>query len=206
MLSFGRYLTGKALAARFRRDSKGVTIIEFAFVFPLFFLMLGIIIETGLMMFTEYVLQTAVQEAARLVRTGQAQEQKLTAANFKTKICRLAKIVMNCESKVTVYMKSAATFADLSNDTTTFMTVGVKPDGTTAPTTFQCGSPNEVVQLIATYDWNFQLLYIWNTGGSTVGIMNYFGNLNNGKTRRMAGFAMFKNEPFPVIAGNSCQP
>jgi Flp pilus assembly pilin Flp len=204
MLSFGRYLTTRALAARFRKNTSGVTVIEFAFIVPLFFMMLGIIIETGLMMFTEYVLQTSVQDAARLVRTGQAQDQKLTAAQFKTKICRIAKIIMDCENKVTVYMKSGITFGDLAADTTTYMTVGKKPDGTYPPTTFECGKSQEVIQLIATYDWNFQLLYIWNSGGVKVGIMDYFGNLNGGKTRRMAGFAMFKNEPFPTVAGNVC--
>ncbi len=204
MLSFGRYLMGRALADRFRKNSSGATAVEFAMVVPLFILMLGIIVETGLMMFTEYVLQTSVQEAARIVRTGQAQEEKLTVAQFKTKICRIAKIIMACESKVTVYMKSALTFDALATSMNSYMTVGVKPDGTTDAPTFQCGKRDEMVALIATYDWNFQLLYIWNTAGVKVGIMDYFGNLNGGKTRRMAGFAMFKNEPFPSVSTNVC--
>jgi Flp pilus assembly pilin Flp len=206
MLSFVRYLAKRAAFSRFRKDTSGVTIVEFAMIVPLFFLMLGIIIETGLMMFTEYVLQTSVQEAARLVRTGQAQEMKLSPLTFKAKICRLAKIVMNCNNKISVYMKKGKTFADLAGDTTSYLDVGIKPDGTFPPSTFDCGQRDEVISLIATYDWNFQLLYIWNTAGKQVGIMSYFGNINGGKTRRMAAFAMFKNEPFPAVPGNTCAP
>lgn len=176
---------------QFEKNTSGATAVEFAMVVPLFLLLLGIVLETGLMMFTEYVLQTSVQEAARLVRTGQAQTQEMTAATFKSKVCRIASLLISCNSKVTVYMKSAANFQTLNNTTTgaaSYMTVGVKSDGTTDATTFQCGSANQVVALIATYDYKFVIPYF----------MHYFGNLNNNNTRRMAGFAMFRNEPFPA--------
>ena len=195
MLSFGRYMTMRALAARFRRNNSGATAIEFAMVVPLFLLMLGIIVETGLMMFTDYVLQTSVQEAARMVRTGQAQEQKMTAAQFKTAICRIAKIIISCESKVTVYMKSGPDFATLASDpNASYMKVGAKADGTFAATTFQCGSREQAVTLIASYDWKFTIPVF----------MSYFGNWNNKKARRMAGFAVFRNEPFPAVTANVC--
>ena len=89
-------------------DDSGATAIEFAMVGPLFFLMIGCILETGLMLFTEYVLQTSAQEAARLVRTGQAQNAQLTLSQFKSKLCNLAGIIIDCNGKVTVYMTSTA--------------------------------------------------------------------------------------------------
>jgi Flp pilus assembly protein TadG len=195
MFSFGRYLTKRALSSRFRENASGATAVEFAMVVPLFLLMLGVIVETGLMMFSEYVLQTSVQEAARIVRTGQAQEKKMTAAEFKTSLCRIAKLIMNCESKVTVYMKSGANFAALAADpNSSYMSVGPKADGTTDPATFQCGKREEAVTLVASYDWTFTIPYF----------MSYFGNMNGKKTRRMAGFAVFKNEPFPSVSTNVC--
>ncbi len=195
MLSFGRYLTRRALAARFGKNSSGATAVEFAMVVPLFLLMLGVVVETGMMMFTEYVLQTSVQEAARIVRTGQAQEQKLTSAQFKTALCRIAKNIMACESKVTVYMKAGPDFATLAADpNASYMKVGAKADGTFDAKTFQCGSREQAVTLIASYDWNFTIPYF----------MKYFGNWNNNNTRRMAGFAVFRNEPFPPVAANVC--
>uniref|UniRef100_UPI00112F141F TadE/TadG family type IV pilus assembly protein n=1 Tax=Escherichia coli TaxID=562 RepID=UPI00112F141F len=57
--------------ARWRRSESGATAVEFALVAGPFFYVLGCICETGLMLFTEYVIQNSVQEAARLVRTGQ---------------------------------------------------------------------------------------------------------------------------------------
>jgi Flp pilus assembly protein TadG len=194
MLSFSRYLTRFAMARRFSKDSSGTTIVEFAMVLPLFLLVLGVILESGLMMFTEYVLQTSVQEAARLVRTGQAQQAQMTAAQFKTAVCKIAKVIIACESKVTVYMKASTTFTTLSSSASSAMTVGPKPDGTTDAVTFQCGSPNQAVALIATYDWDFTIPFF----------MKYFGNLKSNNTRRMAGYAMFKNEPFPSAAANAC--
>ena len=104
---------------RFRRDSSGATAVEFAMVAPLFFLMLGVILETGLMLFSEYVLQNSVQNAARLVRTGQVSSadgtKLMTAAEFKTSICGTVSIIFDCDSKVTVYVNSANNFATLSS-------------------------------------------------------------------------------------------
>ena len=58
-------------AKRYGKSVRGATAVEFAMVAGPFFFVLGSTCETGLMLFTEYVLQKSVQEAARLVRTGQ---------------------------------------------------------------------------------------------------------------------------------------
>jgi len=92
------------------RDESGVTAIEFAMLAPVFFLVFFSMFETGLIMFTEYVLQSSTQEAARLVRTGQAQGGGMSAGQFKTEVCKIAKLLIDCEGKVTVYMKAAANF------------------------------------------------------------------------------------------------
>lgn len=194
MLSFARYLVTRARQSRFGSDTRGVTAIEFAMILPVFLLAMLVVLETGFMMFTEYVLQTSVQEAARLVRTGQAQKDKLSITTFKTKICRIAGVIMNCDGKVTVYMKPAADFTALST-TPSFMDVGAKKaDGSAGTSNFDCGKPGEAVALIATYDWDFVFPYF----------MSYFGNLNSNKTRRLAAYAMFRNEPFPTVATDKC--
>ena len=178
----------------FHKSSSGATAVEFAMVAPVFFLMLGVILETGLMLFTEYVLQTSVQEAARLVRTGQAQDAKLDAAAFKTKICDTAGLVINCQGNVSVYMTAAANFATLDASVPSYLNVGLKDDGTPNPTSYACGGPSQAVALIATYDWKFTVPYF----------MSFFGNIKNNTTRRLAGFAMFRNEPFPATGTNTC--
>ncbi len=61
-------MLGKFIKTRhkeFGTNEEGVSAIEFAFVGPPFLLLIGMILETGLMLFTEYALQAGVQEAAR---------------------------------------------------------------------------------------------------------------------------------------------
>jgi Flp pilus assembly protein TadG len=190
-------MRGSSLFGRkrsFRKSQDGVTAIEFAMVGPIFFLMLGVTLETGIMMFTEYVLQTSVQEAARVVRTGQAHEQKMSAAKFKEAVCRLTGKMVNCNSKVTVYLDAKTSFDALASSTPSYLTIGPADDGTSPAGTYNCGLPGQSVALIATYDWNFYIPYF----------MNYFGNKNGNKTRRMAGFAMFQNEPYPYDPAKKC--
>jgi Flp pilus assembly protein TadG len=177
----------------YAKDESAATAIEFAMIAPLFFLCLFVVLETGLMLFTEYVLQTSVQEAARLVKTGQAQEQKMTAAKFKKEVCELAGLIINCDAKVTVHMDAKADFTTLSTSTPSYSDIGPKEDGTIDPPPFQCGTPGEAVALIATYDWDFSVPYF----------MSFLGNRKNDTSRRLAGFAMFKNEPFPNT-GSTC--
>lgn len=184
----------RSRAARFRRDEDGVTAIEFGMVGPLFFLLLGSIMETGIMLFTEYTLQTSVQSAARLVRTGQAQDQQLDASEFKQAICDSAEIVMDCAGGVTVYMTSAANFAALQAAVPSYLTVGNSFGGPPGPTAYSCGSPSQSVAVIATYDWKFTMPFL----------KEHFGNVDGNTKRRLAGFAMFQNEPFPTTS-NTCQ-
>jgi Flp pilus assembly protein TadG len=114
----------RSCAFRLWRGEDGVTAIEFAMIAPLFFLLLGSIMETGIMLFSEYSLQTSVQSAGRLVRTGQAQELQLTEAAFKNEICKTAEIVMDCAGGVTVYLLPAANFAALQATVPSYLNVG----------------------------------------------------------------------------------
>jgi Flp pilus assembly protein TadG len=178
----------RSTTARHLRDDSGATAVEFAMVAPVFFLMVGVIMETGLMLFTEYALQTSVQEAARIVRTGQAQSAAMTLTQFKTELCEIAGTLIDCNGKVSVYMTSAASsFQTLNTSMPSYLNVGAKDDGSANPTSFSCGAPGTPVALIATYDWEFAIPYF----------MSFFGNIAGDKKRRMAGVAIFKNEPYP---------
>lgn len=57
---------------RFLKHSHGATIIEFAFVAPVFFLLLFAIIEFGLVRFTQVAVEAAVAQASRAVSIGTA--------------------------------------------------------------------------------------------------------------------------------------
>jgi Flp pilus assembly protein TadG len=172
---------------RFLRDKKGVTAIEFAAIAPVFFFMMGSLMETGVMLFTEYVLQTSVQDAARLVRTGQAQTSSMTETQFKQEICNSATVIPNCMSNVTVNMVARNSFSDLALAVPAAVTVGSGYGGTSASPSYTCGGASQAVALIATYDWNFTLPLL----------EKHFGNVDGDKRRRLAGIHIFMNEPFP---------
>ena len=115
---------------RMIKSENGAAAVEFSLVAFPFFMVMGCICETGIMLFTEYSIQAGVQDAARQIRTGQAQNSSMSAENFKSKICEITGIVIDCESKVTVYVRPATSFSALASAMPSFMNVGSKPDGT----------------------------------------------------------------------------
>ncbi len=179
------------LVRRFAKSENGATAVEFSLVAFPFFMLMGCICETGIMLFSEYAIQTGVQEAAREIRTGQAQTAGLSAAAFKMKICDLAGIVIDCEANLTVYVRPANSFAALETAMPNYLNVGAKPDGTPNPISYDCGAASQAAGVVATYDWDF-----------TMPFMKFLGNINGGEKRRLYGLAIFQNEPFP--ATTSC--
>jgi Flp pilus assembly protein TadG len=174
------------LFRRFAKSERGVTAIEFAFVMPPFLLIMFVMVESGFMLFTEYVLQTSVQKAARQMKTGQAQSGGMTASGFKTEICKLAGIIIDC-SKITVYARPENTFSSLKSNLPSFLNVGNSYSATPNPTNYGCGAPLQAAGVVATYDWKFSVPYF----------MSPLGNVDSGNARRLFGLAVFRNEPFP---------
>ena len=179
---------------RFARADRGVAAIEFAFEGPPFILIFFVTIESGLMMLTEYSLQSAVQDSSRLVRTGQAQLNPLSQAQFKTEICKTAKLIIDCTGKVTVYVRSDANFQTLKNNMPPLLNIGPSVSGSpSSPGCYNPGQPAQPAAVVATYDWNFSA---WGMGA--------FGNIGNSSTRRLIGFTIFMNEPFPTAPALAC--
>ena len=84
----------------FARARSGASFVEFAIIAaPLFLLFFGII-QVGLIFWASFELENATADAARLVRTGQA--QGLSASDLKAKICSEVVILSSCSSKVQV--------------------------------------------------------------------------------------------------------
>ena len=175
--------------ATFRQSQGGASAVEFALVAGPFFFVLGCICETGLMLFTEYVIQNSVQEAARLVRTGQVTAGDgtvtMTSGDFKTKICADVNIIVDCTNGVNVYVNSADTFASLTATMADPLTVGPGDNGSKYKMVYTPGAQLKAATVIATYDWTF-----------TFPFMNFLGNIRGGKERRLYGLAVFRNEPF----------
>jgi Flp pilus assembly protein TadG len=175
--------------ARFKKSDDGATAVEFALVAGPFFYVLGCICETGLMLFTEYVIQNSVQEAARMVRTGQVSAGDgtiiLSSTDFKAKVCEDVSVIINCAGKVSVYVNNDATFASLTTTMADPLAVGPKSDGAAYSVVYQPGAQLRAATVIATYDWDFAFPF-----------MDFLGNFGDGSKRRLYGLAIFRNEPF----------
>ncbi len=179
---------------RFGRADLGVAAIEFAFIGPVFILIFFVTIESGLMMLTEYSLQSAVQDSSRLVRTGQAQLNPLSQAQFNTEICKTAKLIINCTGAVTVYVRSDVNFQTLKNNLPPLLNIGPSVSGSpSASGCYNPGQPAQPAAVVATYDWNFN---VWG--------MSAFANIGGTSTRRLIGFTVFMNEPFPAAPALAC--
>jgi len=174
---------------RFCRSERGVTAVEFALVLGPFVFLLGCICETGFMLFTEYVLQNATQEASRVVRTGQASGANgappITAGDFKAIICNDVGFLIDCDGKVTVYVDNAPDFASLETTMDDPVDIGPDAGGSAYPVVFNPGPRLVAATVIATYDWGFVFPF-----------MDWIGNINGGDARRLYGMAIFRNEPF----------
>lgn len=137
------------ISGRFRtfaRDSQGATAIEFAFVVGPFIFLIAGIVEVGFMLFTEYTLQNAVQEASRQIKSGDM--TTATSVQFKTEICKRAVNLRDCSTKIGLYVDNAANFTALAPNVPSASSIGPGEE-----TTFNTGVGGRAVAVIATYDW-----------------------------------------------------
>ncbi len=78
----------RSSACRLCRNEDGVTAIEFAVLAPLFFLLLGSIMETGIMLFSEYSLQPACKPPDGLCAPARRKSKCLHRRNSRTSFAR----------------------------------------------------------------------------------------------------------------------
>ena len=136
------------------------------------------ITEVGLVNFANFSLENGVTEAARLIRTGQAQQQGFDAGKFHAEMCKHI-IVLQC-SKVQVDVRKFANFAGSQ-------LTGANADGT-VNTSFDPGVGGDVVVVRAFYDWS--VMAKLPRGVS-------LANMGNGD-RMLVATAAFRNEPFKL--------
>ena len=181
----------------FARDESGVTAIEFGLLALPFFSILGAILETSLVFLSGQVLESAVQDTSRLIRTGQAQSAAVTASQFKTMICdRVFGLIRDCDSlHIEVDVVDAFANVDVS-----------------APVNWTCAAPapgqTEDEASAACAEWTRPESYTPGNGSSIIMVQVYYkwpvivpfgglglANLPDGQ-RVMGSATVFRNEPF----------
>lgn len=169
-----------ARTRRFVSDRRGATAVEFGLVALPFLALLLAILQMALVFFAGQTIETAVSRAARLVRTGQVQEQKLSAEQFKAEVCRVMASLFGCGSRLMVDVRTFQTFdsIDLGNP--------VDADGNLIKNfVYHPGGGGDIVVVRAFYEWP---IYARILGFD-------LANLANGN-HLLAATAAFRNEPF----------
>ncbi len=126
------------------RNKRGVAALEFAIVAPVVLLLLAGVIENGIVLFTQSLLDNAARDAARLIQTGQvAQGGSLSA--FTTQLCNDVSGYIPCGS-LQYYVQSGTTFSSLSVSVT-------NNNGTMANNgSFDAGDPSSDVAVQVGYN------------------------------------------------------
>lgn len=181
----GRPRARRHLIARFGRDRKGVSAVEFALVATPFFALLFAILETALVFLASQLMETSVADAARLVRTGQAQMQGFEAADFKAEVCGSLVLIsrQRCEQDMLLDVTTYETFAAAALPQNR---PPIDDDGRfDASDTYQPGVGGDIVVVRA--------FYVWPLVVPTFGLN--LADVGSNK-RLLASAATFRNEPF----------
>ena len=171
-----------------RRDAnKGSAALEFAFVAPVFFVLLMGTMEAALVFFAQATLQNAVTEVGRLVRTGQVQTAGTTQAQFRTKICDAVSPLLSCDSNLQIDVETFGAYGSVNYASP------LNPDGTlnSSMNNYSTGSPCAVVLVRAFYTWQVF------TPGLDWFLVNMAGDYH-----LLSAAAAFRNEPYTnAVAG-----
>src|SRR5215510_1509201 len=110
-----RRLMPSRLLRRFVRQQDGSAAVEFGFIALPFLGLTFAILETALVFFAGQTLETAVQDSARLIMTGQAQTGGWSKEDFKTAVCGKVYGLFDCSGKIYVDVKTYTSFSAITS-------------------------------------------------------------------------------------------
>lgn len=166
-------------ARQLLRASGGSTAVEFGMVGLPFVLIVFAILEIGIVFVTDSILENAAIETGRLVRTGRASAQSMTAATFKTSLCgRMSIFSADCATRAYVDVRVLPQFTTTPPDPMAGGTFN------TGALTYNNGAPGD---LILVRVWYRQPLV-------TTFLAQGLSRLNDGAAMLTATTA-FRNEP-----------
>ncbi len=170
------------LEQRYRADQRGAMAIEFAMVVMPFVTLLFGTIAVGMYYFVTFSLENAVEQAARQIRTGQAQLANMTKNQFKSNVCGKAPGFIDCTNYLRVNVIEYTDFASVASPTCLDQQGKLINDPADDPVP---GDAGNVVLVIVCYEWKL------------AGMLPFLklGSMNNGSSLIQAA-TTFRTEPF----------
>ena len=179
-------------------DEQGAVAIEFAILAVPFFTVIFAIIETSMTFFAQQILESALQDATRYVRTGQSAALDWDIDDFRKSICSSTFGLFECSAteastdRLLVTLKPVTTFtaattqiaSPIGEDCTPTSTDPSDCDWQLAEA-FDDGKGSDVIIAQAFYKW------------PTIVNLPWFSLANQaGNNRLLSAVRVFKNEPF----------
>jgi Flp pilus assembly protein TadG len=174
---------------RLRRDEEGATAIEFAIVVTPFLMFVFALIGTAFYFFIISSIEKGMDQASRLVRTGQAVAAKTTVDQFKQQICAGAGDWIDC-SKLQIFAENWDDWASNPPIQPHECTDNGAPAQNEAqgsePIALYTGDASKVVIVTACYKWDL----------TTKIPFIKLGNYPDGSMMMQTATA-FRSEPYP---------
>ncbi len=141
-----------------------------------FLALLFLVFNTALVFFAQQTLQTATTQAARLIMTGQAQEQGMSANQFHQAICADATAMFNCAA-IFVNVQTFTSFTAISM-------LNPMQAGTfnTNNMAYNLGSSGDIEVVQVFYQWPI--------------FATMLGSLPGNQNDLLVATAAFRNEPY----------
>ena len=182
MTQWQKYVRSR-LVRNFAKQEDGTAAVEFSLIAILFFSVIFAIIEVGMLIFASAILENGLQDAARMVRTGQVQLSESGEDDLRNRLCQSVDVLMSCdESRLILDVRSFDDF-----------------DGATAPPPVVDGELADDFQITPGNAGDVVLIrafYLWDT------MLPFFGpilaNLPDNQ-RLLSATTAFRNEPFGAI-------
>lgn len=174
----------------FPRNTAGSTAVEFALVAPVFLMMMFSIFEVGWFYFANSIVDAAIGDMARLIKTGQVQgwdgtdEEKYD--QLYADVCNIVEPFGGCENRLTLEVDTYDTFAQLAADNTPATCADAPPEDLAALPF----DPGEELQII-----RVRVCYLYTTLNPAIGV-----NLaeEGSNRRRIISTMIFRNEPYEL--------
>lgn len=181
---FARVLSKLRPLKRFARAKRGSAAVEFAIVAMPFFLLTIGLAEISMMGFAQTSLDLGVSEAARQIRTGQAQLGGMSEGDIRDEICEEINnfVVLECDDNLFIDVDRFDSFVDASNAENDPIQEGEFQDTGFG---YNPGAQSDIVVVRAYYRWKVL----------TPMFEPVFQNVSGGE-RILVTTMMFRNEPF----------
>ena len=164
----------------FRQDRKGATAVEFALIAGPFFFFLMALVEVAAVFFASTVIENAVLESAREIRTGQVQTVGMDADGFREAVCDRVEVIADC-NRLEFDVRVFEDFDDVSGPAP----LNGDDEFDSDSMGFDPGDAGDIVMVRVFYRWPLLM-------------PNFFGTMSNmtGNERLITSATVFRNEPW----------